>query len=117
MMTKEDKLIKPIKYLCTEYGLNQTELSRRFGIPLRTIQNWHTGVRIPPSYVIRMMDELLKVEELQKPKKLSQPLEVGEQIGGYCPNCGGTVLMQKTWLKEVKGHHCSWCGQCIEIEK
>lgn len=50
---------KTIKDICTEYGLGQTALSRRFGIPLRTVQNWYAGVRIPPDYVVRMMDELL----------------------------------------------------------
>lgn len=55
--------IKTVKDLCTEYGLNQTELSRRFGIPLRTIQNWHAEVRTPPDYVVRMMDELLRIEK------------------------------------------------------
>lgn len=116
-MTKEDKIIKPIKYLCTEYGLSQTELARRFGIPLRTIQNWHTGVRNPPIYVVRMMDELLKAEEMRKPKKLNDELETEPgKIGGYCPNCGGTVTLHRTALKLMKGHHCSWCGQAIDIK-
>lgn len=53
---------KSIKELCTEYGLGQTELARRFDIPLRTIQNWHAEVRTPPDYVVRMMDELLRIE-------------------------------------------------------
>ena len=106
-----------IKKLCTEYGLSQTELARRFRIPLRTIQNWHTGVRNPPFYVISMMEELLKVEEMRKPKELNDALESEPgKIGGYCPNCGGTVLLQKTRLKEIKGHHCSWCGQAIKVE-
>lgn len=56
-----------IKDLCTKYGLSQTELARRFRIPLRTIQNWHTGVRNPPFYVISMMDELLRIERDTRP--------------------------------------------------
>ena len=51
--------MKTIKELCKKYGLGQTELARRFDIPLRTIQNWHAEVRTPPDYVVRMMDELL----------------------------------------------------------
>lgn len=49
-----------IAKICETYGLKQTELARRFGIPLRTLQNWHAGVRIPPEYVVRMMIELLE---------------------------------------------------------
>lgn len=58
--------MKTIKELCTEYGLGQTELARRFDIPVRTIQNWHAGVRNPPDYVVRMMDELLSLEAAEK---------------------------------------------------
>lgn len=108
--------MKTIKDLCTEYGLGQTELARRFGIPLRTIQNWHAGVRTPPDYVVRMMDELLQIEEMRKPKKLTGEADIDGKVGGYCPNCGGTVLYHKSWLKKVKGHCCSWCGQAIEVE-
>lgn len=59
--------MKTIKELCTEYGLGQTELARRFDIPVRTIQNWHAGVRNPPDYVVSMMDELLRIERDTRP--------------------------------------------------
>jgi DNA-binding transcriptional regulator YiaG len=54
--------MNPIKELCIEFGLNQSELSRRFDIPLRTIQDWHAGRRVPPAYVVNMMRELLRIE-------------------------------------------------------
>ena len=49
-----------IKELCEKYELTQTTLARRFGIPLRTVQNWAGGQRIPPEYILRMMAELLE---------------------------------------------------------
>lgn len=52
-----------IKQICESYGIGQTELARKFGIPLRTVQNWHASVRVPPDYVVRMIDELLRREE------------------------------------------------------
>lgn len=51
--------MKTIKEICTEYGISQTELSKRFGIPLRTVQDWHGGRRNPPDYVVNMMIEIL----------------------------------------------------------
>lgn len=48
-----------IAQLCELNGLKQTELAKRFGIPLRTVQDWHAGRRVPPDYVVRMMVELL----------------------------------------------------------
>lgn len=53
---------KSIREICEEYGLSQTELAKRFGIPLRTVQNWHGGVRIPPPYVVGMIERILKNE-------------------------------------------------------
>lgn len=52
-----------IQELCKKYGVGQTDLSRRFDIPLRTIQDWYAGRRTPPNYVVRMMDEILAKSE------------------------------------------------------
>ena len=51
-----------IKEICEKYGLSQTAMAKRFGIPLRTVQDWYSGRRNPPDYVVCMMDELLKKE-------------------------------------------------------
>lgn len=48
-----------IKDICTKYAISQTELSRRYNIPLRSIQNWHAGTRQPPEYLVKMIDTLL----------------------------------------------------------
>lgn len=52
--------MRSIKDICDEYGLSQTSLARRFGVPLRTVQDWHAQRRTPPSYVVRMIEELLR---------------------------------------------------------
>jgi predicted Zn-ribbon and HTH transcriptional regulator len=54
--------MKTVKDLCKEYGYSQTALAKRFGIPLRTVQNWHGGQREPAPYVVPMMEEILKGE-------------------------------------------------------
>lgn len=51
-----------IKDICDEYGLSQTALSKRFGIPLRTVQDWHGGRRTPPGYLLAMMADILAKE-------------------------------------------------------
>lgn len=48
-----------IAQICERYGLSQTAMAKRFGIPLRTVQDWHAGRRTPPDYVVRMIVELL----------------------------------------------------------
>ena len=52
-------MTKTIKQLCEEYSISQTELSKKYDIPLRTVQDWHAGRRTPPPYVVSMLDELL----------------------------------------------------------
>ena len=49
----------PFRDFLEEFGLTQTKLSRKFGIPLRTVQNWALGARKCPSYVRLMMAKLL----------------------------------------------------------
>ncbi len=48
-----------IAKICEAYGLKQTELAKRFGIPLRTVQDWYAGRRVPPDYVVQMIIEIL----------------------------------------------------------
>jgi DNA-binding transcriptional regulator YiaG len=55
--------VKTIKQICKIYDIGQTELARKFGIPLRTVQDWHAGRRNPPGYVVAMMVELLEKSE------------------------------------------------------
>ena len=52
--------MKTIKDICTKYGITQTFIAKRFGIPLRTVQDWHGERRTPPEYVVRMMVEILE---------------------------------------------------------
>ena len=59
-MTENEKTIKS---LCEAYGISQTELHRRFDIPLRTVQDWYAGRRKPPAYVVNMLTALLESTE------------------------------------------------------
>lgn len=54
---------RTIKGICEEYGMGQTALSRRFGIPLRTVQDWHSGRSNPPEYVVNMIADLLEYDK------------------------------------------------------
>ena len=50
-----------VRDLCSRVGIGQSELSRRFCIPLRTVQNWCGGQNPCPPYVVLMMARLLGV--------------------------------------------------------
>lgn len=69
--------MKTVKDLCTEYGYSQTALAKRFDIPLRTVQDWHSERRTPPRYIVPMMEEILKREKSKSPslQRLKSDLE------------------------------------------
>lgn len=60
-----------IRELRNQVGLSQAKFGALFGIPLRTIQGWENEERIPPEYVINMIEELLYRRELieEEPKR------------------------------------------------
>lgn len=70
-----DKPITTIKYLCEFYGISQTELARKYDIPLRTVQQWHAGHRTPPPYVVNMILELLHREHCEKERDRTRRCE------------------------------------------
>ena len=46
--------------------MTHKQLSERFGIPKRTIEDWSRGVRKCPEYVVNMMIELLERDKIEK---------------------------------------------------
>lgn len=45
-------------------GLSRAEMSRRFEIPVRTLEEWDAGRRMPPPYVEKLIVE--KLEAIRK---------------------------------------------------
>ena len=45
-----------IREMRMRLGDTQSEFSARYNIPFRTIQNWENGVRKPPEYVLRLLE-------------------------------------------------------------
>lgn len=42
-------------------------------------------------------------------------LRTKKRVAGFCPYCGGTVEVRNTFLRRIKGAHCSWCGQKLDV--
>lgn len=40
-------------------GLSRAEFSRRYGIPVRTLENWDAGLNIPPGYVLDLLERVV----------------------------------------------------------
>ena len=51
-----------LKELRKELGLSQAKFAEKFGIPLRTIQDWEYGKREVRSYIVNMMYRIIELE-------------------------------------------------------
>lgn len=59
------------KELLSSYGLSQSEFSRKYDVPLRTVQNWVRGDHVPPPYVLGWLQDSLTLRSLSS--DLAQP--------------------------------------------
>ena len=58
------EIAERITRLRESVGENRNEFSKHLGIPVRTLEDWEAGRRVPPQYVPRLIEYQLKYEEL-----------------------------------------------------
>ncbi|MCD7818175.1 MAG: helix-turn-helix domain-containing protein [Lachnospiraceae bacterium] len=51
-----------IREMRTTLGDTQSQFAARYHIPFRTIQNWETGTRKPPDYIIELLEKQIQVD-------------------------------------------------------
>ncbi len=49
-----------IREMRTKLGYTQSEFAARYHIPFRTVQNWETGLRKPPEYIVGLLEERIR---------------------------------------------------------
>ena len=69
-----------IKELRKKTGLSQSKFSAKFGIPVRTLQQWEQGISAPPEYLVRMMAYIMLLEE--NGKKQDEEPKRGKRADG-----------------------------------
>ena len=79
-----------IKEMRKSLGDTQTDFSRRYHIPFRTIQNWEAGVNSPPAYVEELLERQIKTDlinrrQFQVPKWSSDKSSSRETISIWNP--------------------------------
>lgn len=62
-----------IKELRTLSGLSQQAFSDKYKIPKRSIENWESGKRTPPEYVISLLERAVKedIKKIEEERKTS----------------------------------------------
>ena len=54
-----------IKEMRELLGISRAEFSRRYDIPIRTLENWESGTRTPPKYVISLLEKDIVKEDIE----------------------------------------------------
>ena len=60
---------KKIKELRESTGMNRREFCEYFDIPYRTVTEWERDNRHAPSYVLRLLEYYIRMENLMKNKE------------------------------------------------
>lgn len=55
-----------IRELRSKLGYTQNEFALRYNIPFRTVQNWESGMRTPPDYVIKLLEERIMTDLINR---------------------------------------------------
>lgn len=87
-----------IREMRAELGVTQSEFAVRYHIPFRTIQNWETGVRKPPEYIVSLLERQVKEDLVNRrtsvlPKYDSKKFDLPKR-----KNYIGSL----SWLKAVR---------------
>ncbi len=91
-----------IRGMRSQLGDTQSEFAARYHIPFRTIQNWETGVRKPPEYIINLLESQVKKDLVNRktttlPKYNPQKKDLPKRS-----NYVGAI----SWLKAVRDYFC-----------
>ena len=51
-----------IREMRNRLGYTQADFARRYQIPFRTVQNWESGTRVPPDYMMHLLENCVKMD-------------------------------------------------------
>lgn len=52
-----------VKEIREALGISRAEFSRRYNIPIRTLEEWEAGRRTPPAWVPELLQRLIDAEK------------------------------------------------------
>ncbi len=55
-----------IREMRMRLGDTQSEFAARYQIPFRTVQNWETGVRKPPEYMLNLLEQRIRTDLINR---------------------------------------------------
>ncbi len=88
-----------IREMRIRLGDTQSEFAARYNIPFRTVQNWETGTRKPPEYILSLLEQHIK-DDLVNRKTVTLP-KYDPQKRNLPKRSDYTGAI--SWLKAVRG--------------
>ena len=70
-----------IRYIRESTGLSRIDFCKKYGIPLRTMEEWESGRRTPPEYIPRMLYYYVRYASEQEMSKLNAGIRSAETEG------------------------------------
>lgn len=87
-----------IKEMRIELGETQSEFAARYNIPFRTIQNWESGVRKPPEYIMELLEQRIKTDLINRKTVILPKYDASKKNLPNRSDYVGSVA----WLKAVQ---------------
>ena len=53
-------------------GVSRAEFARRYHIPIRTLENWDSGVRTPPEWALYLLERVVKMDARMDNRRKNQ---------------------------------------------
>ena len=87
-----------IREMRTLLGDTQSEFAARYNIPFRTVQNWESGVRTPPEYMISLLEDRIRSDLTNRKTKVLPKYDPQKRnLPKRCDFVGATA-----WLRAVR---------------
>lgn len=86
-----------IRDMRNQLGDTQSEFAERYNIPFRTVQNWETGMRKPPEYMLELLKARIKEDLINKKASVLPKYDSNKQDLPKRSDYVGAI----SWLKAV----------------
>jgi len=53
-------------------GISRAEFSRKYGIPIRTLENWDSGTRKAPEWILVLLERIAKEDKIMDNKPFTK---------------------------------------------
>lgn len=98
----EEKYKSKIRAAREKAGLSRAEMSRRFEIPIRTLENWEAGSRIPPAWAEKLIAEKLESMEVSEEMTEERLTEIKQLYIKMYPHLATIKVERQFWVNATR---------------